>query len=533
MSKRAANWLLLVASFLAIALPILAALYLAHEQSLQEISQHQLAMVNDVLRRSDAAVEQAVAADVRLHDRTSIDPCSAEDIARMRDISLGSSYLQAVGHLVGDQILCSSLGAQNQPVDIGKSAFGAASGLSVRPSVDLGLGSNKRFLVLARDGYAAAIDPQMLVDVSRDTPDYSLGLMGLNSGLVLSRRGVFDPADGTDLRRFSNGMHMSQGFLIAVQRSAKYDTLAYSAVPGALVLHRLRSAAMVLVPLGVLLGSALALACFLLVKGQASLPAVLRRAIRKRQFVVQYQPIVDLASGRPVGVEALLHWPHADGTETSAEVFIPVAEQCGLIDRITALVVDQVALDAPRLLHNWPDGYVSINVSASDLHTDTLVKSLRKLIAIPGIEARNIMVEATEHSFVDPTRAENVVRQVREMGITVTIDDFGTGFCSLSYLTGLQTDYLKIDRTYVEAVGTDSVTNQVALHIIQVATTLGLKIIGEGVETEVQAEFLRCNGVKFAQGWLFAKAMPLNEILVYLAKGLERPTDAAADFSLT
>ncbi len=533
MSRRVANGLLLVGALAAIALPILAALYLAHQQSIDEVSERASSIAAEILRRSDAATQQAFAAEARLHERARADPCSPEGVARMRDVALGSSYLQAVGHLVGNQVLCSSFEAQARPVDIGVPDYVTAAGEELRAAVDLGVSNDKRFIVLAKSGYAVAIDPATFITVPEVPLQYSLGMIGNQTGLVFSRRGEFDPKAGSDLRQLASGVHIVRSHLLVVQRSGSDNMLAYVAVPTALVQGRLRSAAMVLVPLGLLLGGGLVLVSYLLLRGQSSLPALLRRALRKRQFVVCYQPIVDLHTRRPVGMEALLHWPHSDGTETSADVFIPAAEQCGLINRITTYVIAQVARDAPQLLRNWPDGFITINLSSSDLHSDAVVESLGQLLTASGVAGHNIMVEATEHSFVDPKQAERTVRQIRKMGIKVIIDDFGTGFCSLSYLTGLQTDYLKIDRTYVEAVGTDSVTSEVALHIINVARTLGLKVIGEGVETECQAEFLHRNEVTLAQGWLFARAIPLNATLEYLEQWQKRVADPVAEVPVT
>ena len=157
--------------------------------------------------------------------------------------------------------------------------------------------------------------------------------------------------------------------------------------------------------------------------------------------------------------------------------------------------------------------FVSINLASSDLHSERTIDLLRKLLQTPGIKPENIVVEATEHSFLDPQRAGLIVAGIRALGIRVAIDDFGTGYCGLSHLTNLETDFLKIDKVFVEAAGTESATGQVALHIIRIAKTLGLKIIGEGVENEGQAAFLREHGVEFGQGWWFHAAMPLEKIL--------------------
>lgn len=393
----------------------------------------------------------------------------------------------------------------------------------MRPAVDLGLGSSKRLLILERNGYAAALHPETLVDIFLDEPETSLGVFGRSSGWVFSQRGDFDPSKSKRLLKISGDVHFDGNFLIAVQQSATMDFSAYAAIPVAHLRGQLRTWIWLLLPIGILVGLGMAAVCVYVVRQRSSLPSVLRAALEQREFVLNYQPIVDLQSRRIVGAEALLRWPFSDGTSVRADVFIPAAEACGVITQITAYVLRQVATDVLCLLKELPGGYVSINLSSSDLHGEAVVDGLRRLLQTPGISAQNIMVEATEHSLVDPRRASDVVSQIRALGIRVAIDDFGTGYSSLSYLTNLQTDCLKIDRTFVETVGTESVTSQVALHIIQMAQSLGLQIIAEGVETEVQANFLRENGVTLAQGWLFGRAMPMDQLLEQLGREGQTP----------
>jgi len=214
-----------------------------------------------------------------------------------------------------------------------------------------------------------------------------------------------------------------------------------------------------------------------------------------------------------VGFEALMRWRNREGTRLRPDLFIPAAEDCGLIPQFTEYALECATREIPRLIAFCPGVFVSINLASSDLHSERTIDLLRKLLQTPGIKPENIVVEATEHSFLDPQRAGLIVAGIRALGIRVAIDDFGTGYCGLSHLTNLETDFLKIDKVFVEAAGTESATGQVALHIIRIAKTLGLKIIGEGVENEGQAAFLREHGVEFGQGWWFHAAMPLEKIL--------------------
>ena len=332
----------------------------------------------------------------------------------------------------------------------------------------------------------------------------------------LASRGFFDQGWKSRLGDARQIVFFDGSYLVSMQHSSTFDLVAYVAVPMANLRARFIAFARVLLPIALVLAGALSFGIVRLARQRASLPAALRLALKRREFELHYQPIVDLGSRRVVGIEALLRWSNRDGVQLRPDLFIPVAEQCGLIPPITELVIAGVARDLPKLLAEFPHCHVSINLAGSDLHSDVVVVALRKLVQTRGVTASNIIVEATEHSLVDPKRAQQVVSEIRKLGIRIAIDDFGTGYSSLSQLTTLQSDFLKIDKVFVETVGTDSPTGQVALHIIRIAESLGLKIIGEGVETEVQATFLQEHGVQFAQGWLFHEAMPFEDLLVVL-----------------
>jgi sensor c-di-GMP phosphodiesterase-like protein len=176
-------------------------------------------------------------------------------------------------------------------------------------------------------------------------------------------------------------------------------------------------------------------------------------------------------------------------------------------------VLAQVAIDGPQFSRLHPGACISVNLSSVDFCSNDVVDRLRRLVATPGIAPYNLVVEMTEHFFVDPANADQTISQIRALGVRVAIDDFGTGFSSLSHLHNLHADYLKIDKVFVDAIGTGSVTSEVVLHIIDMARSLNLTLVSEGVETQAQADFLRERGVIYAQGWLFSKAMPLADLL--------------------
>jgi len=516
MRKKLTAKLVVAIGILGIAVPLLAALYLAHSQSMEAEMRLADTMVGEVLRRTDAAGDQARAAYERLRSAPYSETCSDQRIALMRDIDMASGYLQLLGSVTDGRLTCSSLGRHDPPIALGPVEWVSALGAGIRRSVDLGIGDGHRFLTLQKDDIVTAMHPESLIDIFVDREDIALGAYGRSGARLLSSRGYFDSRWMKHLGDAEQARFFDGRYLVSLRASTRFDTAAYVAVPADYLRSRLYRVAFLLVPIALVLGAGLSFGVVKLAQQRSSLRTELRLALKRSEFELHYQPILELATRRIVGVEALLRWPRREGETLRPDVFIPAAEDYGLVRQFTEYVLARVALDAPHLLKIRPDCYVSVNLASSDLHSGMIVESLRRLLQTNGIAPANLVVEATEHSFLDPVLARRIVTAIRELGVRVAIDDFGTGYSSLPYLTSLQTDYLKIDKVFVETVGTDSATSEVALHIIRIAESLGLKVIGEGVETEVQAAFLRDHGVQFAQGWLFHKALPIEQLLALL-----------------
>ncbi len=182
------------------------------------------------------------------------------------------------------------------------------------------------------------------------------------------------------------------------------------------------------------------------------------------------------------------------------DLFIPAAEDAGLMERVTARVIELAARDAAKLFARFPDFALSVNLSAADLHSTHTVALLQRLIRESHAGPTNLIIEVTERGLLEPDAAKNSIRALRANAIRVAIDDFGTGFSSLSYLGTFELDFLKIDKAFVDALGTEAPTSRVALTIIEMGKALNLELIAEGIETAAQAEFLRDHGVHYGRG---------------------------------
>ncbi len=517
MKKSAALLLTLLVATVAIVGPIWLAVEESRKQGFKDESDRVLLYARDVLRRSDTTAGQVANAIEKLATMPAKEACSDVSIALMQEVDLASSYIQAFGHVSGDTLMCSSLGAHHAPVALGRADLTTARGTVIRRNVRMALAPDMAFIVLEQRGYAAVIHKDLPIDTTTKESDTALAIYSDGHSTPLSARGVLDPnwvaaLAGRDEVAFSDGRYM-----VGVVRSKRYLTVAVAAIPISYLQERTGVAARRLVPVGVVAGILVTFAILQLARTQMALPAAIRAALKRNEFFLLYQPIVDLHTGQWVGAEALIRWRRSTEEVVAPDIFIPIAEENGLIGRITARVLDLAAADIGDGFRAHPDFHVAVNLAASDLHSQATLALLLRFLARTGGRPGNLIVEATERGFLQVDLAREVSNAIRAHGIGIAIDDFGTGFSSLSYLQSFTLDFLKIDKSFVDTIGTEAPTSQVVTHIIEMAKDLGLGLIAEGVETEAQANYLREHGVRYAQGWLYGRPMPFADIAKQLS----------------
>jgi diguanylate cyclase (GGDEF)-like protein len=243
----------------------------------------------------------------------------------------------------------------------------------------------------------------------------------------------------------------------------------------------------------------------------------LRRGIADGELLLHYQPQVDLATGAAVGVEALLRWNYPGRGLLSPDEFIPVAERTELIRPLTSYVFSAAIAQAAQWSRDGYDLQMSVNLSARNLTEDDLVESITGLLISHRLSPSMLAVELTETTVMtNPDRAADVMRRLRAIGVKISIDDFGTGHSSLAYLTTLPNDELKIDRSFIQAMSTDPNAETVVRAIVDLARSLRLDIVAEGVETSEDAEALRQIGCSTAQGYLYSRPLPAIELTAWL-----------------
>jgi EAL domain-containing protein (putative c-di-GMP-specific phosphodiesterase class I) len=241
----------------------------------------------------------------------------------------------------------------------------------------------------------------------------------------------------------------------------------------------------------------------------------IHQAIARQEFELHFQPIMHAGSGAPCLLEALIRWPQADGSYIAPDQFIQLCEDTGLILPLGRWVMQAAAQARRQLaLHGWADLPVAVNVSALQFFDGDLVADLGQACAAAGLDADALHLELTESSLMrQPQQALEVLRQLRALGVSVALDDVGTGFSSMAYLRDLPLDTLKIDRSFISDLHRDARNASICEALLTLGRSLGLDVVAEGVETEEQLQWLRAHGCDQVQGYLLGRPAPLAQVI--------------------
>ncbi|WP_119271613.1 putative bifunctional diguanylate cyclase/phosphodiesterase [Taklimakanibacter deserti] len=236
----------------------------------------------------------------------------------------------------------------------------------------------------------------------------------------------------------------------------------------------------------------------------------LRQALAEDQFDVHYQPLVDLATAKEIGFEALLRWNHPIEGMIPPSTFVPVAESSGLIVPIGAWVLERSCSLATALRE---DLTIAVNISPAQFKSGKLVEAVSGALARSGLAAHRLELEITESCLLEKTsETVQILQDLKDLGVSIALDDFGTGYCGLGYLGSFPFDKIKIDRSFVKDVETARKSAEIFRAVINIGHSLDLVTLAEGIETKEQLEFLQALGCQQGQGFLFSPAVPGGEI---------------------
>ena len=244
----------------------------------------------------------------------------------------------------------------------------------------------------------------------------------------------------------------------------------------------------------------------------------LRHALERDEFMLLYQPQVDILQDRIVGIEALIRWQHPERGMIPPDQFIGIAEETGLIVPIGEWVL-QHACDQMRLMRDsgLPAIHVSVNLSVRQLREASLVDKVGQALRLSGLEASMLDLEITESMLMsNMDRVNRTLRELSNLGVSISVDDFGTGHSSLAYLKQFPISTLKVDRSFIRDIPHDKDDTAITIAIINLAKGLGIRTVAEGVESRDQLDFLKQQSCNLMQGYYFSKPVPYEEIVSLL-----------------
>jgi diguanylate cyclase (GGDEF)-like protein/PAS domain S-box-containing protein len=245
-----------------------------------------------------------------------------------------------------------------------------------------------------------------------------------------------------------------------------------------------------------------------------SLSTRLRRAVEQEQWMLHYQPLIDLGTAAVIGVEALIRWPEPNGGLVPPGDFIPLAEEMGLIDAIGAWVIDEVCRQDRMWREEGLDLNISFNLSPRQLWQDDIADRIVLPILGSGMDPNRVTVEITESTaMTNPDRTLGILHELHARGLKLAIDDFGTGYSSLARLRYMPVDVLKIDRSFVRELDRDEQNGSMVSAMVALASNLGMTSLAEGIETEAEWHALVERGCERGQGYFFSRPVPADEIV--------------------
>jgi len=320
----------------------------------------------------------------------------------------------------------------------------------------------------------------------------------------------------THLRaQFKDGIKRT---LFAVELEDYPGIYSVAAASDTWILHDWVRIAIILGAIGV--GTSIFLIFLLLgmLKRRLSLQGELERSLQKNEFEINYQPVIDLKTGDCVGAEALISWIQPGGKVVRPDLFIPLAEDTGLIEPMTEWLMKQIRLEIEGLLRDNRDLHIAINLSPCHFESEKILSTSSRIFGSSAIQPDQLVYEITERGLIEENNktARTVMEKLRSRSSRIALDDFGTGYSSLGYISSFPLDYLKIDKSFVSAIGTDALMSGLVDSIIDMAKRLELRIIAEGVETQEQASYLEERGVDYVQGWHYSKAIPARSFIDFV-----------------
>lgn len=439
--------------------------------------------------------------------------CGPEEVAALRALVLGARFIKTAARLDDGRVVCSSVGGPvNPPVEAPRVDLIGRNGRRISLAVPQPGVPGSRLMVFREGEAMVSVHGRAFVDAVDPRLDFALVVDNGEAARVMF----------TNTASLQGLERLPRGESALTFNGRAYEVRCTLPYTGCIVADLRESPSLwdsrtlpEMIGLGLLLGLTGGFAFSAFLGRSRSLSRQLMLAMRGGELRVVYQPIVRLSDRRRVGAEALLRWTDATGKRVSPDAFISEAERNGMIGQVTRFVISRVLEDLGDELRRRPDFQVTVNVSADDLLDGGFLPYLSARLQAARLPACSIGLELTERTTDNSRELSRAIARVREAGHKVYIDDFGTDYSSLSYLSRLRVDAIKINRTFMQALHDQSDQDTIAPQIVVMAEVLGLTMVVEGVEEEQQAAYFHTLAPDaLAQGWLFGKPLDARQLFM-------------------
>jgi sensor c-di-GMP phosphodiesterase-like protein len=468
-------------------------------------------------------------------------PCSQEDILELHRLTFSARFLKDVGRLQGNDFVCSATtGKLAQPVILPKPDITFCNRVTLFKSLALVVPRGAKAEIVALDRSDVVLSPDIFSEFPQEPLHFAVGVPHRSDRALPPASAATPgtlPADqsaGAELTGTWGTAPIPPGVLTTPRAVRVGDTMYRARCS---TLHSVCAVTSIQVPeiwrinRGLLLlytftggfaGICCAMALLMAGRKRRSQSSQLKRAILTGQLSVVYQPIVEMGSRRIVGAEALARWTDEAGDSIRPETIIALAEAEGFVSEITRFVLTRAMEEIRPILDCNPDFRLSINLAPSDLADPRLLILLDERLQSGPIRAANIAFELPERATADYGVSVAAIKRLRDRGHATFIDDFGTGYSNLAYLTELKVDGIKINRSFIATVGTESVTASIVPQILAVAKALNLSVVVQGIEREEQANYFATDDpLILGQGWFFGLPVPAQGLAYLCAERSE------------
>jgi sensor c-di-GMP phosphodiesterase-like protein len=510
--------------------PVSYAIYLAYKTTVVNAENNLRTIAQDIAADTSQLLNDINQGLIALSDLTY--QCSADDVSAMNTMSYDIPGISEIGLISPDRkLVCTSWGPIRPPLKPElpppQAGFRLLGPLEIRLMDRYGLIALRQ----REDGseIIALIHPSVLIGrMGADLGEHGFAVLVRREdthlyaweGNVPEMEMVASESVGgdgsTQLRAlFKDGVERT---LFAVELDGFPGTYSVGAAADEWILHDWQRMAVLLGAIGAGTSALLVFLIIGILQRRLSLQGELERSLQKDEFEINYQPVIELRSGRCIGAEALICWRQPGGKRVRPDLFIPLAEDTGLIEPMTVWLMQKLRTEIGQLLQEDRSLHIAINLSPGHFESDRILQSSSSIFGNSAILPEQIIYEITERGLIDDAdgKARDIMQRLQNRKSGIALDDFGTGYSSLSYVETFPLDYLKIDKRFVDTVGVDALNAGMLDTIIDMAQRLGLRTIAEGVETSRQADYLLSRGVDYAQGWHYSRAMPAADFIEFV-----------------